>query len=69
MLEWFRGLFGEGRIRFEVVTLDGRKGSGTIPYRGDFSTIDEVEIKQEIIDQLWVNKGERIREIKIVGHY
>ena len=69
MFEWIRKQFGEGKIRFEMITADGRRGTGTVTYTGDINTLDAEEFKQDMIRRCWVDKGERVREVKIVGYY
>jgi len=69
MFDWIRKQFGEGKIRFEMITVDGRKGAGTVTYTGDISTLNSTEFKQDMIRQAWVNNGERVKEVKILGYY
>lgn len=68
-MDWLRRWFGEGKIRFEMVTVDGRKAVGTVPYIGDIGTLDAAEFKRDMINQAWVNKGERVKEVTILGWY
>ena len=68
-MDWLKRLFGEGKIRVEMITADGRKGVGVIPYTGDISELDATEFKRDVIEQIWVSKGERVKEVTIVGWY
>lgn len=69
MFDWLKKLFGEGMIRFEMTTADGRTGIGKVPYIGDLSTIDTNEFKRDMIAQSFVKYGERVVDVKIVGYY
>ncbi len=68
MFDFIRKLFGEGTIRFEMVTRDGRKGVGKVPYMGNISTIDSEEFEMEMIDKCYVKYGERVVGVKITGY-
>jgi hypothetical protein len=68
-MDWLKRWFGEGKIRIEMVTVDGRKAVGTVPYIGDISTLDPAEFKRDVINQAWVNKGERVKDVTILGWY
>lgn len=69
MFSFIRRMFGEGMIRFEMTTADGRKGTGKVTYEGDISTLDPKEFEQDMIRQSFVRYGERVVEVKILGWY
>lgn len=69
MFDWFKKLFGEGMIRFEMTTADGRTGVGKVSYIGDLSTLDREEFKRDMIRQSFVQHGERVVDVKIIGYY
>ena len=69
MFDFIKRLFGKGVIRCELRTADGRKGTAKIPYIGDFSTLDMPEFIQHVIKQAWINNGERVVDVKIIGWY
>jgi hypothetical protein len=69
MFDWLRKLHGEGKIRAEVMTADGRQGIVKVPYIGDINTLNKEEFRRNVIDQVWVNKGIRVTDVKLVGWY
>jgi len=69
MFDWIKRLFGEGMIRFEMVTADGRKVIGRVPYIGDIQTLDTEEVAFDLINQCRVRYGEHVVKVRILDWY
>lgn len=64
-MNWFKKLFGEGKIRFEFETADGRKGTGKMPYIGQYIEADAIAAIRE---QMLVKHGVYLTNVKIVAY-
>lgn len=60
-------LFGEGKIRVEGETEDGRTFVTKIPYVGDPSTMTPREIIQHVKNEIRVEHGLRVKSARIVA--
>jgi hypothetical protein len=69
MFDAIKRLFGEGKIRAEAETIDGRKVTLKVPYIGDINTLDVEEFKVEVRRMCFVEHGEHIQNIRITGYY
>jgi len=65
MFDWFRKLFGAGVLRFEVVSVSGKEGTVKTPFIGSFTS--EEEMMEEIAEIVFVETGERVKKIRLVG--
>lgn len=61
----YRALWGSGKVRFEIENEDGTKHEGTAPFSGSFDT--EEELMSELINEISVECGYRIKRIRILG--
>lgn len=61
----YRALFGSGKVRFEIETEDGVKHEGSAPFSGSFDT--EEQLLEEIISEVSVECGYRIKRIRTLG--
>ena len=68
MFDWYKKLFGEGVMRFEVMTSDARPGVVKIKYIGDINTVDMEEVKFRIRNECLVKYGEEVVSVKYIGH-
>jgi len=59
IFDGIKKLFGEGRLRVEFTTEDGRQGVAKANYIGDPSTFDRNQFKQRI----FVETGQRVSSI------
>lgn len=66
---WFKKLFGSGKIRVECKTTAGESFVVKIPYEGDYDTLGESELFQQVKNQVFVDTGKVLIDMKIVGHY
>ncbi len=69
MFEFIRKMFGEGKIRTEVVCDDGTKGVVKVSYTGDLSTLDVLEFTKHVKNVCLVEHGRRVVSVKITGAY
>lgn len=69
MFDWFKKLYGEGKIRADVTLSDGTTAVVRVPYIGDLSTLDRDEFEQDIIRKIWVEHGRRATSVTITGFY
>jgi hypothetical protein len=69
MFDFIKRLFGEGKIRIEAETLDGRGVVLKVPYIGDIDTLDVEELKLDLMHRCYVEHGERIHKLQITGYY
>ncbi len=65
MFDWLRKLFGEGKIRFELETLDGRTILGKMGFIG--SPESERELAVEIANNAFIENGIHAIRVKILG--
>ena len=69
MFEFIRKMFGEGKIRTEIVCDDGSTGVVKVSYTGDLATLDHDELKQHVKNWCLVEHGLRVVSVKITGAY
>jgi len=69
MFDWIKKLYGEGKIRANVVLSDGTTAVVKVPYIGDLSTLDAAEFEQDIIQKIWVEHGRHATSVTITGYY
>ncbi len=69
MFDAIKRLFGEGKIRAEAETLDGKKVTLKVPYIGDINTLDRAEFDADVRRMCFVEYGEHIQNIRIIGYY
>jgi len=69
MFDSIKRWFGEGKIRTEVTMDDGSTGTVKVPYIGDISTLDVLELKTTIKRRLLVEHGKKVVDVKIIGWY
>lgn len=67
MFNWLRKLFGDGKVRIELITVDGKQGQATAPFVGDVGKTPEKELLADIVNQIFVDKGWKIAKIRILG--
>jgi hypothetical protein len=65
MLNWLKSLFGEGMVRLEIETAEGKIGVLKSKYVGCADT--EIELLTEIVNGVFVEKGIKLKRARIVG--
>lgn len=59
-----RFLFGEGKVKFEGETTDGRTFHGTCPFEGAF---DEKDCINYIVAQFEFDKNVTVKRVRLTG--
>lgn len=67
MFDWFKSLFGKGKVRVEFTTHEGQKGSFKIDYIGDLNTLNEDELRENCRRHLMVEHRQNLKTFRIVG--
>lgn len=67
MFNWFKRLFGEGKIRVKFTTDEGRNGALIIDYIGDLETLNESVVFKKCRETLLVEYGLHLKSFKIIG--
>lgn len=63
---WLTRLFGQsGKVRFEGVTIEGQKFTGKVKI--EIFNMDKEEIEAKLKDMLYVETGQKARELHIVA--
>ena len=65
MSDWFKSLFGKGRVRIEFTTLEGKPGTAKVPYIGEY---DETAMLNHFIRALKVDYNLTAKTVKVIGH-
>jgi len=64
MIDWFMSLFGKRTIDFVMITKDGRKQAGKVPYVGNREDIDPEDLRKHIIEQAWNRYRETVTVVE-----
>jgi len=67
MFGFIKKMFGEGKIRADIVLVDGTKGTVKVSYKGDLSNIDHDEFARYVKNTAFVESGKVVKSVKIVG--
>lgn len=68
MLDWFRGLFGRGRIKVEWEGIDDsgvRNGTAKVPYTGLYN---EEALLEHIKNELRYQHDIAVTDMRVVAH-
>jgi len=65
MFDYLKKCFGEGVVRMEGKTEDGKKFEVKAPFAGDIAS--EEELINEMVNDMLVEKGIRVKRIRIMG--
>jgi len=66
MFDWLKSLFGEGKVRIEFTTFEGRNGIARVPYIGSY---DEVDLLKQFKRVMKVDHGLTVRTATVLGNY
>lgn len=66
MFDWIKRLYGEGVVHFTFETVDGRTGTGKIPYIGEY---DEAELIATVKRTMRVEHNVIVSALTIVAHH
>lgn len=69
MFDFITRMFGEGKIRAEIICADGTEGIVKVPYIGDLSTLDIDEFTADVKRKVYVEYGRRVVKVNILGAY
>jgi hypothetical protein len=69
MFDFIKKMFGEGKIRADVVFEDGSIGTVKVPYIGDIGTLSYCEFETDMKRKIYVEHGRKVRSVTIVGVY
>jgi len=62
---FFRRLFGKGKIRVDGVTTNGQTFTARMPYEGDRTTLDSVEVREKVKREMFYQHGLRVKTMTI----
>jgi hypothetical protein len=69
MFDFIKRMFGEGKIRAEIICADGTEGIVKMDYIGDLSTLDLDEFAAKVKQQVFVKYGRQVVKVNILGAY